>query len=45
MEKLNIIVVPEKVFEVEAMAAHCGKFNEQLCGMKQCSFNGTAKDD
>ena len=43
MKKLQVIVVDE-ANAVMGMA-HCGRFSEQLCGIKACSFNGTARDD
>lgn len=43
MDKLNIIIVKEAT--VTPTMGGCGKHNEQLCGLKQCSFNGTSRDD
>ena len=40
MDKLKIIIVPESCV-VEGMAG-CGKNNSQLCGSRDCSFNGGA---
>lgn len=42
MEKLKVVVVPEKVF-VRSMAG-CGKNIEELCGSKPCGWTpGTNK--
>ncbi len=40
MDKLKITVVSESCV-VENMAG-CGKNNSQLCGSRDCSFNGGA---
>lgn len=40
MDKLKITIVSESC-TVEGMAG-CGKNNSQLCGARDCSFNGGA---
>lgn len=43
MNKLNIIVVSEKI--VTQNMGGCGRNMPQLCGSKDCSFNGTSRDN
>lgn len=43
MDKLKITVVSEEAI-MESMEG-CGKNHPQLCGAKQCSFNGTSRED
>ena len=43
MDKLKVVIMPEKTATVSM--AHCGKYSEQLCGLKECSWNGAARDD
>lgn len=43
MKKLKVTVVSEEA-AIRSMAG-CGRNNSQLCGSKECSFNGTSRDD
>lgn len=43
MNKLNIVIVSEKI--VTQNMAGCGRNQPQLCGLKECSFNGTSRDN
>ena len=43
MKKLKVVIVPETV-AYNSMGG-CGKNHPQLCGAKQCSFNGTSRED
>ena len=43
MEKLKMLVVSEDTVSNEM--GGCGRYNPSLCGTKECSFNGTSRDD
>ena len=42
MNKLNIIIVSERTM-TQNMAG-CGKYHQQLCGARECSFAGNVKE-
>ena len=43
MNKLKVVIASEKA--VTSNMAGCGRNNPSLCGTKECSFNGTSRED
>lgn len=43
MNKLNIIVVSERI--VTQNMGGCGRNNPQMCGARDCSYNGGSREN
>ena len=43
MKKLKVVVISEKV--IMANMAGCGRNHPQVCGARDCSFNGGSREN